>query len=443
MHSQQVAGEAARQQQEQRFVGYRIYLVLLISLSIVFDGFDGYTLGLAIPSIAREWGLKPGAFATATALVTVFTLLGSMLAGFAGDRIGRKRALIASTLLYAAGSLIAAFAPNMMTLAISRAVVGIGLGGALVTAVVSVAEHAPPRQRSLAITLTTLGIALGHALAGATASLVLEPFGWRSLFLIGALVPGGIALIHTLLLPETPSFMYGKPQYREALAKYCRRIDVPPERFASGQVAEPTTSGTRFGALFTPTYRADTVLLWVGIAASLFVTYSLSQWLPSLISRTGASPSLASQAVVFLGIGQIAGGLISVPVVYWFGSRWPMRLSSIVLLILALTLALQFDARPTTLLTYAAFAALACAIAVIIQLYHTLGPAIYPEEIRSTGTGFALAIGRLGAVLSAYTGARALEHGGPTFFGIVAIAAVVQFVSFGFIKRHATSGRRR
>lgn len=435
-------GGAAVPDDSARFGAYRVFLVLLISLSIIFDGFDGYTLGLAVPSIAREWGLKPGAFATATAFVTIFTLIGSALAGFVGDRIGRKQTLILSTLLYGTGSLIAAFAPDMLVLLLSRILAGLGLGGALVTAVVSVAEHVPARQRSVAITLTTLGMPLGHALAGATATYVLEPFGWRSLFLIGALAPIAIAIIHALLLPETPSFMHGKMRYRDAMARYCRRTGVDPADFDAPPAEEKTTTRTRFAALFTRNYRADTLLLWAGIAASLLITYSLAQWLPSLLSRTGASPSIASRAIVFLGIGQLIGGLFSAPIVYLFGSRWPMRLSSIAVFVAALTLVANFDAHPTAIVTYVTFAAMACVNAIIIQLYHTLGPAIYPDEVRGSGTGLALGIGRMGAVLSSYSGAWALNHGGVTFFGVIAIAAVVQFFSFGLIRRHGASGRK-
>lgn len=427
---------------ESRFTRYHLFIVLIIGLSIVFDGFDTYTLGLAVPSIARDWGLPPGAFAGITALSTISTVTGSALAGFVSDRIGRKYMLIIATMLYAGGSLISALSWETTLLGFSRVVTGLGLGSAIVTAIVSIAEHVPQRQRSAAITITTLGIPLGHTLAGATASLVLEPLGWRSLFLIGVIIPAIMIAVMALLLPETPAFMRGKPRYHDALERYCRRTGLNPDDFGAARREDKVRSGAPLAALFSRPYRSDTILLWTGMTASVFITHVLAQWLPSLMSEAGASLTVASQSLFYFGMGQIVGAAIATPLIFWFGSRYPMCAGALVILVVAAGLAVEFDTHPAALATFAMFALTACVGSMMVTLHHALGPAIYPEAIRGGGTGLALAIGKSGGILSAFGGAWALPHGGTTFFGLVVLAALTQLVCFGLIRGHAPSGRR-
>lgn len=425
----------------QRFTRYHLFIVTIIALSIIFDGFDTYTLGLAIPSIAKEWGLKPSDFATITALATISTIAGSAFAGFVGDKIGRKRTLALATLLYGGGSLVSALSNEMMLLTLSRVVTGIGLGSAVVTAIVSVSEHVPLRQRAAAITLTTLGIPLGHTLAGITAAWVLEPLGWRTLFLIGAVIPAIMLVLQTIILPETPSFMRGKPRFAAALERYARRTDLDIEDLRTPPPPRKTSSGARFAELLSGRYRSDTIFMWLGMSASVFITHISSQWLPSLINHAGGSVTLASSALAYFGTGQILGAIVATPLIFWFGSRRPMLGGALAILTLSGLLMMNFDGHPTAYLTFAMLTAMAALGSMMVCLHHTLGPAIYHEDIRGSGTGVALALGKTGAVLSSYAGAWAVEQHGIAFFGLIALAAVVQFSCFGMIRRHAVGGR--
>lgn len=420
---------------------YHIMIVAIVALSVIFDGFDTYTLGLSVPAIAREWGRPASAFGTTTALSTVATVVGAMSAGIVSDRIGRKYTLMLATLLSGGGTLLSAAASTMAILTVSRVVTGIGLGGAMVTAVVLVSEHMPTRHRAAAIVLMTLGIPLGHTLSGAVASLVLEPWGWRSLFLIGAVVPCIVFVVQALAMPETPAFMRGRAAYRQKLEHYHRRLgtqelDVPVDGLAA------LDGGTGIGALFQKKIVRETLLLWVGVTASVFITHVASQWLPSLIVHAGGSLKSASQSIVYFGIGQIGGALFATPLIFLFGSRWPMLGGAIVTFILALVLMARFDAAPTAVATFITFAVMAWVGSQMVALHHALGPAIYPEAVRGRGTGFALAIGKSGAVISSYSGAWAINHGGMAYFGLIATAAVVQFCCFSLIRRHAPAGMR-
>ena len=68
---------------------------------------------------------------------------------------------------------------------------------------------------------------------------------------------------------------------------------------------------------------------------------------------------------------------------------------------------------------------------------YALAAHVYPTEIRATGVGMAVSIGRSGAILSGYAGPWALEfHGSASFFAVMAVALSVSFVALAMVRRH-------
>ena len=72
---------------EGRWTGYQRWLVFLTALTIIFDGFDNQLLGVALPTIMREWSVTRGAFAPVVSLGYLGMMIGGTLAGYAGDRM--------------------------------------------------------------------------------------------------------------------------------------------------------------------------------------------------------------------------------------------------------------------------------------------------------------------------------------------------------------------
>src|SRR6516225_2269901 len=81
---------------EGRWTAYQKTLVALAALTILFDGIDNQLLGVTIPSLMREWGLARAAFAPVASLSLFGMMVGGAIAGIAGDRFGRRRALFVS-----------------------------------------------------------------------------------------------------------------------------------------------------------------------------------------------------------------------------------------------------------------------------------------------------------------------------------------------------------
>src|SRR6476660_4452819 len=93
-----------------RGTDYQKWLVVLTAITIVFDGVDNQLLGVSIPTIMKEWAVARSAFAPVISLGYVGMMLGGAAAGLAGDRFGRRTALLSSVAVFGATTLGAAFA---------------------------------------------------------------------------------------------------------------------------------------------------------------------------------------------------------------------------------------------------------------------------------------------------------------------------------------------
>src|SRR5690242_17048764 len=90
-----------------RLGGYQRWVVFLTALTVVFDGIDNQLLGIVIPTLMREWGVARSAFAPLVSLGYLGMMIGGAIAGIAGDRFGRRTALLGSMTVFGAMTLAA------------------------------------------------------------------------------------------------------------------------------------------------------------------------------------------------------------------------------------------------------------------------------------------------------------------------------------------------
>src|SRR5215217_4763501 len=109
-----------------RWTGYQKFITALSALAVIFDGFDIQILGFAIPSLIKEWGLGRPAFGPVLALGLAGMAVGSPVAGYCGDRFGRRPALIGCLTLFGLATLATSLVSSVMGLAVLRFVTGLG-----------------------------------------------------------------------------------------------------------------------------------------------------------------------------------------------------------------------------------------------------------------------------------------------------------------------------
>src|SRR6184192_2325066 len=196
---------------EGRWSTYQKLLILGTALTIILDGVDNQLLGNAVPSLMKEWSLPRGGFSTVLALSPFGMMIGGAVGGMLGDRIGRRTALLFSMISFAVLTLAISTVNGLMLLGALRFLAGLGLGGAMPNAAALASEYVPRRQRAFAVTLTIVCFPLGGTLAALVAAQVLPTYGWRTLFVVGGIVPIAVAILLFLFLPESPKYLATRP----------------------------------------------------------------------------------------------------------------------------------------------------------------------------------------------------------------------------------------
>ncbi len=433
------AVDVGRLLDEGRWGGYQRFLVLLTALAIVFDGADIQLLGIALPAIGREWAVARSTFAPILALGFVGMMIGGSVAGMAGDRLGRRVALIGCVLVFGAMTVAMSLVSGPIGLAVLRGLAGLGLGGALPNAAALASEFVPRRHRSVAVTLTIVSVPVGGTLAGLVAIQIVPAFGWRALFVAGGLAPIAAALLLLAVLPESPRYLARQRSRWNELAKNLRRMgyDTPADVAFVDRTERAAVRGSVV-ELFAPDLRRDTLALWGAFFACLLAVYLGFNWVPALLSSAGMSPTVGSAGITAFNFGGVAGAIAGALAFPRLGSKVTMLTMAGGAAIGAVALSRMPIAASSAVAPIILMLGITGGLINAVQTtMYALAAQMYPTEVRATGVGAAVAIGRGGAIASTYAGAWALERGGSSlFFTLVAAAMAAALISLAVVRRH-------
>ena len=389
-------------------IGYSLCILVL-----VLDGFDNQILGLSVPSMMREWNVAPGAFAPVMAITVVMMSIGTAIAGWLGDRAGRRIALAISLVLLGVFTIAASFATGPVSLTAFRAIAALGLGGAMPNAAALLAELSPVHRRSLSVSLGMACIPLGGLAAGLMAPQILANASWRGLFQTGGTL--------TLLVAAALVFLREpKPENVDSIAS------------ADAVLSENKESAT----LFSQAYRFDTCALWAAFFFCMLAVYAMFNWMPTAVSGAGFGDKVSSLSLAAFNFGGITGSFAIAAVMDRAGSRRPMALMAAAGTICAAVTATLLVSGTSPSLIYAGIGLTGFFIAGLQSGLFALAAQIYPSKIRATGIGGALAFGRLGAIASSLVGNIALGLSPSWFMGLIGASALLSGGFVLLLRRH-------
>jgi len=403
----------------------------LIALLLVTDGFGTQAMGFVTPVIAKAWAIKPAALKGAISMGLVGIMIGACGVTPVADRIGARRILIACALSYGVLMAGTALVKDMNGLLWMRFVTGIALGGAMPAGIALVSEYAPTRLRSTMVTVAVSGFSIGGALGGVVAALVIQRFGWPAVFVVGGVAPVLIAPLLWLWLPESvPLVTVGKVGGRPmaAVAK------LAPAWTPSPGAPEAVHAHAPVVALFQDGLATPTVLIWVLYFMNLLVLYTLSNWLPTIVTGAGMPLSTAIAAASFYQLGGVVGGLLFAFCCDRFGSRRIMP--AIFLGTSVFCFLIGAAGQNPNLVVGAATTAGLFVIGGQAAANAFVGN-YYPSHVRASGIGWALGIGRLGGILGPYVIGMLLEAGAQprTLFEICAVPGLFSAAAIWFVAR--------
>ena len=395
---------------ERPFGGFALKVMVLAFIALMADGYDIQVMSFAAPSLVREWGLDRAALAPVFSASLFGILIGAPVMGFLGDRVGRRRAIIAGSAVYGVFCLLCLTATSLDQLMALRFLTGLGLGGVMPNVIALTAEMSPRKVRAGLTTLIMVGVTAGGVVPGLIAANIPSDGAWRDLFLVGGVAPLVIAALMALALPESASFLARRKDGQARLARLARSVDPRLAARADADFtvhAPPTRDQAGIGPLFAGRLALVTPLLWLMFASTLLTIYLLSSWLPTLLEAGGFSPAKAAGANSLFQLGGVLGCIAASLLLGRFGARLVVALFALTLVAVAVVARASLA---ETGLAAGVFAVGFCIIATQAALNGAAGLA-YPTAARSKGVGMALGVGRIGSVVGPLLGGAMVAAG--------------------------------
>jgi AAHS family 4-hydroxybenzoate transporter-like MFS transporter len=377
---------------------FQIMLMFWISVTMLIEGFDNQLQAYTAPVIIKEWHLNKAAFGAVPGFFQVGFMIGAVLLGHLGDKVGRRAMIIAGTLLFGVFTVAGGYAHDLTTLVVTRLLSAVFLGGAVPNAIALAVEYAPVRHRAIRVAIMYVCYTLGAAIGGFIAAKMVPDLGWPSIYFLCGWLAIGLTAILFFTLPESARFMVVRDRSRQMLAATLRRlspeITIPYDAIftAPAEVKEKSS----VVQLFKHGRAAKTIPLWVACFFSMIALQFIANWMPVIFTDSGLA---YSYSVMAIGIFQTAGSVGTLT------SGWLLDRRNGILFLGLIALAgasvvVGFQAGlgdATFLLVLVAMAGF-CVVGTQSSL-NALSGVLYPTAMRSTGSGWAYGVGRIGAIL--------------------------------------------
>ena len=413
---------------------FQIIAVIICMLINMLDGFDVLVMAFTASSISDEWQLSGKSLGLLFSSGLVGMAIGAMFIAPLADVYGRRSLIIACLVIITIGMFLSSFTESLYQLAAMRVFTGTGIGGALASVNIITAEYSSNKRRGIAIAMVQTGYPLGGILGGGIASLLITETGWRSVFVFGAALSAIMIPVVLWRLPESIDYLLAK-RPTGALQRINHLLGcMKHEPIASLPEVKSETAPQKANlfSLWTPDYRAATTLMWLTFFMVMASLYFILSWTPKLLVHAGlsAQQGISGGMILHLGgmIGQLALGFMS--------ARFGLQKLMTCYMFLAAVFISVFSVYSNNL-TIAMYTASLVGFFVMgsITGLYVLSPKLYPPEIRTTGMGWAIGVGRIGAILSPFIAGVLLDlnWGTTSLFFVFAIPMFIAMLAVVFI----------
>ena len=392
---------------------YQWGAVSICVLLNVLDGFDVLVMAFTAQAVSDDFGISGSVLGLLLSAGLVGMAVGSMALAPLADTIGRRGLILLCLVLASSGMLLSAASQNATQLGLLRVLTGLGIGGILASSNVVASEYASSRWRGLAVSLNSTGYAVGATTGGLIAVVLIGGFGWRSVFVFGGVCTALMIPVVYLRLPESLDFLLTRRPKNalERINAFAQRSGQPPLAelpVVASDGDSDEAPKNRVQQLLRGDLKRQTLLVWFAFFLTMFGFYFVTSWTPKLLVEAGLSPEQGVTGGLLLNLGGIFGAtLLGV-----LSSR--ILLNKVLVAYMALSGLLLLAFVPATQVVAIAFA-----IGIVIGVFvngciaglYALTPVVYPAAVRATGVGWAIGVGRIGAILSPILAGLLLDAG--------------------------------
>lgn len=431
---------------------WRQYLLLaVLLLALIIDGLDLQLLSLVSPLLLDEWRVSKAALGPAMSAAVIGMSVGAFFGGWLGDRLGRRRILVAAMLLFGAATALASRSPDLATLTALRVVGGLGFGAAAPNAVTLVSEWLGGALRLRAIGWMSVGTPLGGLIGALILIGYLSELGWRGSFVLcGALSLLAVVLV-LAVVPESPGTLLRRGQDGKLAAIVRRWFGVDPASAPEPSARAGESIAHRAPAEPPPVTARFVTGSGLGFFCASFLAYGCGAWLPVMVTMNGLPVDMGLQAAVSFNLCAVTVAILSGLLAPRLGTRSMMGVATgataIAIALLLVTVGpLRVEGWFATRLPLLLAAGMAGGGTgtILASLYMVLTTG-FPSSNRSGGVGLGMMLGRGGGIASTFSGGYLLGSAPAAswpFFVAAAIGVLGAAASLFMIDRHVARTRR-
>jgi benzoate transport len=385
-------------------------IVVCVGLNML-DGFDVLVMSFTAAGISADWRLSGAQLGMLFSAGLVGMAAGSLFLAPRADRFGRRTIVMTSVLIVSVGMLLSGMARSYLQLAALRALTGVGIGGILAGATVLVAEYSSNTWRSTASYLYTSGYSIGGTVGGAIAGILIARSGWRAAFEFGAIASFAMLPIAYWRLPESLDFLITR-QPTDALRRLnqllLRMQHDPVEALPDVEVRHGVPARASIRRLFAADLARSTSLIWTAFFFMMGGYYFVFSWTPKLLTSNGLTAQQGITSGVLLSLGGIVGTVLFAFIARAIEVR---RLISFCLIVASALMGVFASTTHDVFIGLIAGVALGAMSTSAMAGFYALTPALYAPNLRTTGMGWGIGIGRIGAILAPLATGMLLDRG--------------------------------
>jgi MFS transporter, AAHS family, 4-hydroxybenzoate transporter len=368
----------------------------LCGVTMFTEGYDAQFMGSVVPGIARDWGVAPGDLWLTLSAGLFGLMLGAFFIAPLADNYGRRRVIIYSVAVFGVLTIAAVLAQSITEMAIFRLLIGLGLGGAMANTTALTAEFSPPHRRAFYVAIMFCSFSLGASFGGFVSAGLMADYGWESVFLVCGIMAVALLPLLIMFLPES-------------LVKEDAKLTIP------------------FDKLFEEGRSRFTILIWIIFFANLMELYILTSWLPTTLNGKGIDLFWANIAVGTVQLGGVGAAFFLAWLVDLHGPRFVLPLAFLTAVVSVATLGLSGSSVVLMLL---AAVGVGAGTVGAQNCNNGIAAKFYPTEIRATGVGWSLAVGRIGSIIGPAVGGLLLATGPDAIFVFAMVPPLVAAAAY-------------
>jgi MFS transporter, AAHS family, 4-hydroxybenzoate transporter len=375
---------------------YQMIIVAICFILNMNDGIDVLIVSFSGSDIIKEWSLSKAQMGYVFSSGLVGMTLGCFFLAPLGDNIGRRRVFIISLILISSGMLLVGVCGSYLQLLAFRFITGLGIGGVLPTLAATASEFSNNKRRDFNVGLVQAGWPVGAILTGLFCAYAIPHFGWRFAFIFAGIISFLMLVLVVFFMTNSIEFLSKKrppndlKQFNEILAKMGHEsIEFIPKY-------EIESKDSPVKSLFSVEFKNSTFKLWIAAFFGFLTLYTLMSWVPNIANEAGLPFEMATYVGISLNVGAIIGTLL----LGFLSNKYGLKKVVISFMICSFGVMMIYG---NITLTTAIIFVLIGLIGIFVQggfngMYPILAR-VYPTEIRATGVGLAVGVGRFGAIL--------------------------------------------